>query len=45
MNVQWAEIRIRTTPHHTGIGPDKWFYLFVVVLVGSSPRESGPGGQ
>ena len=26
-------------------GPDIWFYLFVVVLVGSCPRENGPGGQ
>ena len=27
----------RTIPHCTGIGPDEWFYWFVVVLVGSSP--------
>ena len=34
---------IVTTPHqdnshHTGIGPDEWFYWSVVVLVGSCPR-------
>ena len=28
---------IRTTPHHTGFGPDKWFYSVVVVLAGCCP--------
>ena len=31
----WVNSRIQTTPHHTGIRPDIWFYLFVVVPVGS----------
>ena len=33
-----------TIPHHTGIGPDEWFYMLVVVLMGNCPRDSGPGG-
>ena len=35
----------RTILHSVGIGPDEWFYWLVVVLVGSCPRDSGPGGQ
>ena len=35
----------RQFPHHTGIGPDEWLYWLVMVLVGSSPRDNGPGGQ
>ena len=35
----------RTIPHLTGIGPNEWFYRFVVALVGSGPRDSRPGGQ
>ena len=27
----------RTIPHHTGFGPEEWFYSVVVVLVGSCP--------
>ena len=32
-----AQLPTRTIPHHTGIGPDEWFYSMVVVLVGSCP--------
>ena len=32
-------------PHPTGIGPHEWIYWLVVVLVGSCPRDSGPGGE
>ena len=28
-----------------GIGPDEWFYWFVVVLVENCPRDHGPDGQ
>ena len=33
----------RKIPHN--IGPDEWFSWLVVVLVGNSPRDLGPGGQ
>ena len=35
----------RRIPHSTGFGPDEWLYSAVVVLVGNSPRDCGPGGQ
>ena len=34
---KFYEMAPRTIPHHTGIGPDEWFYSVVVVLVGSCP--------
>ena len=40
-----GQLPTRTVPHHTGIGPDEWFYWMLVVLVGSCPRDGGPGGQ
>ena len=45
-----GQLPTRTILHHTGIGPDEWFYSVVVVLVGvvlvgNSPRDRGPGGQ
>ena len=33
----YSFLRIRTTPHRTGTGPDECFYSVVVVLVGSCP--------
>ena len=32
-----GQLPTRTIPHCTGIGPNEWFYWFVVVLVGSCP--------
>ena len=45
-----GQLPTRTIPHHTGIGPNEWFYWLVVVLVGSClsgelSRDRGPGGQ
>ena len=39
------QLPTRTIPHRTGIRPDKWFDCLVVVLEGSSPRDSDPSGQ
>ena len=41
---------IPTISHRVDIGPDEWFYQLIlvwwkVVLVGSSPRDCGPGGH
>ena len=35
----------RTIPYHIDICPDEQFNWFVVVLVGSGSRDTGPGGQ
>ena len=32
-------------PHHTGIGPDEWFYWLEVVLVGSCPSGEWSSGS
>ena len=45
---QLPRVPTRTILHHVDIGPDEWFLILVwweVVLVGSSPRDRGPGGQ
>ena len=33
---------IQTIPHHTGIGPDEWFYWLGVVMVESCPSGKLP---
>ena len=45
-----GQLPTRTIPHRVDIGPDEWFYDLIlvwwgIVLVGSSPRDCGPGGQ
>ena len=50
LEVVSGQLPTRTIPHHAYIGPDEWFYQLIlvwwgVVLVGSSPRDRGPGGQ
>ena len=44
--LRWKTVfAVASIPHLAGIGPGEWIYCLVVVLVGSCPRDSGPGGQ
>ena len=37
-----GQLPTRTIPHRTGIGPDEWFDLLIVVLVGRCPSGKLP---